>query len=191
MALRHTLLGLLILQPRTGYALHKRLEEATFLLEAASLRRIYPTLKRLADEGLVVYEVEPQEGRPARKVYCVTEEGVTEFLQWLRAPADPGLTSSASLPVSSSMACWIATRSWSACRTPKSRPKASARACGRWRWRRRPARTACPSTRGGPGHLGHDGRLCAEARRGARGVARTGDCAGAGRVLGLGTIVHV
>lgn len=90
MALRHTLLGLLILQPRTGYALHKRLEEATFLLEAASLRRIYPTLKRLADEGLVVYEVEPQEGRPARKVYRVTEEGVTEFVQWLRAPADPG-----------------------------------------------------------------------------------------------------
>jgi DNA-binding PadR family transcriptional regulator len=48
MALRHTLLGLLILHPRTGYDLYKRMEKATFLLETATLRRIYPTLKRMA-----------------------------------------------------------------------------------------------------------------------------------------------
>ena len=58
MSLKHTLLGLLILHPRTGYDLHKRMEGVTFLLESASLRRIYPTLKQMAEEELVTYQVE-------------------------------------------------------------------------------------------------------------------------------------
>jgi DNA-binding PadR family transcriptional regulator len=86
MALEHTLLGLLILMPRTGYDLHKRMERATFLLESASLRRIYPTLKRLAQDGLVEYRVEPQEGKPDRKIYSVTDEGEAVFIAWLREP---------------------------------------------------------------------------------------------------------
>ena len=89
MALRHTLLGLLIFKPRTGYDLYKRAEQATFLLESATLRRIYPTLKRLAEEGLVEYEVEPQEGKPDRKVYSVTDEGEAAFMAWLREPPVP------------------------------------------------------------------------------------------------------
>lgn len=89
MALKHTLLGLLILKPRTGYDLYKRVEKLTFMLESATLRRIYPTLKRLSEEGLVEYEVEPQQGKPDRKVYSVTDEGEVEFLAWLREPPAP------------------------------------------------------------------------------------------------------
>ncbi len=88
MALKHTLLGLLILYPRTGYDLYKRMERARFLLESASLRRIYPTLKRLAEGRLVVYEIEPQEGKPDRKIYSVTDKGEAEFLEWLRESPD-------------------------------------------------------------------------------------------------------
>lgn len=91
MALRHTLLGLLILHPRTGYDLHKRMEHATFLLESASLRRIYPTLKKLHDEKLVTFHVEPQEGKPDRKVYAVTDAGEAVFLEWLQKPPKPDL----------------------------------------------------------------------------------------------------
>lgn len=86
MALKHSLLGLLILQPRTGYDLHKRIEQAPFLLESATLRRVYPTLKRMTEAGLVLFEVEPQEGKPDRKVYSVTPAGEAEFLAWLREP---------------------------------------------------------------------------------------------------------
>jgi PadR family transcriptional regulator AphA len=64
------------------------MEKVTFLLESATLRRIYPTLKRMAEEGLVVYEVEPQEGKPDRKVYSVTDKGEAEFLAWLREPVE-------------------------------------------------------------------------------------------------------
>ena len=88
MALKHTLLGLLILYPRTGYDLYKRIERARFLLESASLRRIYPTLKQLTEDGLLTFEVEPQEGKPDRKVYSVTDEGEAAFLEWLRTSPD-------------------------------------------------------------------------------------------------------
>jgi DNA-binding PadR family transcriptional regulator len=86
MSLKHTLLGLLILEPQTGYDLYKRVEQLTFLLESATLRRIYPTLKRLAEDDLVEFEVEPQEGKPDRKIYSITDQGQTEFLLWLREP---------------------------------------------------------------------------------------------------------
>lgn len=89
MSLTHTLLGLLILHPRTGYDLYKRMEHAAFLLESASLRRIYPTLKRMHEQELVTFEVQPQEGKPDRKIYSVTDKGEAEFLTWLREPPEP------------------------------------------------------------------------------------------------------
>ena len=87
MSTKYALLGLLVLKPRTGYALHKRLSQFSPLVEPISLRRIYPMLKRLHQEGLVVFVVEPQRGKPDRKVYHVTDEGEAEFLEWLRGPA--------------------------------------------------------------------------------------------------------
>lgn len=91
MSLTHTLLGLLILHPRTGYDLYKRMESATFLLESASLRRIYPTLKRMSEQKLVTCEIQPQDGKPDRKVYSVTDKGEAEFLTWLHEPPEDSL----------------------------------------------------------------------------------------------------
>ena len=88
MSLNHTLLGLLILHPRTGYDLYKRMERATFLLESASLRRIYPTLKKMTEQELVTFHVEPQDGKPDRKIYTVTDASEAEFLAWLREPPE-------------------------------------------------------------------------------------------------------
>jgi PadR family transcriptional regulator AphA len=88
MSLKHTLLGLLILHPRTGYDLYKRMEHATFLLESASLRRIYPTLKRMSEQELVTFQVQPQDGKPDRKVYSVSDKGEAEFLAWLHEPPE-------------------------------------------------------------------------------------------------------
>jgi PadR family transcriptional regulator AphA len=36
----------------------------------------------------VVYEVEPQEGKPDRKIYSVTDKGEAKFMAWLREPAE-------------------------------------------------------------------------------------------------------
>jgi DNA-binding PadR family transcriptional regulator len=64
------------------------MEQVTFLLESASLRRIYPTLKKMTKDGLVTFHIEPQEGKPDRKVYSVTDRGEATFLAWLREPPE-------------------------------------------------------------------------------------------------------
>src|SRR5215471_8850465 len=59
--------------PAHGYELRKRVEETTgFVLHNNSL---YPALKRFEEAGAVTKTTEPQEGRPPRLVYTLTETG--------------------------------------------------------------------------------------------------------------------
>lgn len=43
--------------------------------------QIYPTLHRLESDGLVIAEWQPQVGKPARKVYALTEAGESRLRQ--------------------------------------------------------------------------------------------------------------
>ena len=59
--------------PAHGYELRKRVEETTgFVLHNNSL---YPALKRFEEAGAVTKAAEPQEGRPPRLVYTLTDVG--------------------------------------------------------------------------------------------------------------------
>ena len=59
--------------PAHGYELRKRVEETTgFVLHNNSL---YPALRRFEEAGAVTKAAEPQEGRPPRLVYTLTEVG--------------------------------------------------------------------------------------------------------------------
>ncbi len=59
--------------PAHGYELRKRVEQTTgFVLHNNSL---YPALKRFEEAGAVTKAAEPQEGRPPRLVYTLTEVG--------------------------------------------------------------------------------------------------------------------
>jgi DNA-binding PadR family transcriptional regulator len=59
--------------PAHGYELRKRVEETTgFVLHNNSL---YPALRRFEEAGAVSKAAEPQEGRPPRLVYTLTEVG--------------------------------------------------------------------------------------------------------------------
>ena len=59
--------------PAHGYDLRKRVEETTgFVLHNNSL---YPALRRFEEAGAVTKAAEPQEGRPPRLVYTLTEVG--------------------------------------------------------------------------------------------------------------------
>src|SRR6516225_4071222 len=59
--------------PAHGYELRKRVEETTgFVLHNNSL---YPALKRFEEAGAVTKTAEPQEGRPPRLVYTLTQVG--------------------------------------------------------------------------------------------------------------------
>jgi len=86
MSLRYALLGFLNLGPMTGYDLKKQLDRSTQNFWHAGLNQIYPTLKRMEDEGWITSAVEPQEARPDRVVYQMSETGRQEMLEWLAQP---------------------------------------------------------------------------------------------------------
>ena len=86
MSLRFALLGFLNLGPMTGYDLKKQLDRSTQNFWHAGLNQIYPTLKKMEDEGWITSTIEPQEARPDRVVYDMSETGRQEMIEWLAEP---------------------------------------------------------------------------------------------------------
>ena len=83
MSLKDALLGLLNHKPMTGYDLKKILDHPMGFFWVAQMSQIYRELNKLEEKGLVKSEIVPQEKRPDRKVYQLTEEGKKIFLDWL------------------------------------------------------------------------------------------------------------
>ncbi len=82
MSLDHILLGLLR-EPATGYDLKNAFRESVGHFWSAELSQIYPTLKRLEQQGLLRSRLEPSPKGPNRRVYTLTEEGRAELLRWI------------------------------------------------------------------------------------------------------------
>ncbi|KZB86019.1 PadR family transcriptional regulator [Amycolatopsis regifaucium] len=81
--LRFALLGFLLRQPMTGYDLAIAIRSSIHFVWPAQLSQIYRTLSQLEDNGLVMSEVEPQQSRPDRRVYTVTDAGRAAFGSWI------------------------------------------------------------------------------------------------------------
>jgi DNA-binding PadR family transcriptional regulator len=87
MSVRSLCLAILSFGDATGYEIRKESTDGRFsYFEDASFGSIYPALARLESEGLVTVREEPQAGKPARKVYSITEAGRTEFISSLCEP---------------------------------------------------------------------------------------------------------
>jgi len=72
----------------TGYEIRKLVTDGYFShFVDASYGSIYPSLNRLEEDGLVTSREELQPGKPARKVYSITDDGRSEFLVSLSKPA--------------------------------------------------------------------------------------------------------
>lgn len=65
--------------PKHGYAVVRWIREGAEGAFKTGEAQLYPVLHRLEEEGLIVGEWVPQEGKPARKVYSLTERGVGEL----------------------------------------------------------------------------------------------------------------
>lgn len=81
-------LGMLSGGEASGYDLKKEFESTFGHFFAAGYGSIYPALSTLASEGYVDCREIPQEGKPDRKVYCITDEGRARLLEALEKP-DP------------------------------------------------------------------------------------------------------
>ena len=79
-------LGILTDGAASGYDLKKQFESSFGHFFAAGYGSIYPALSSLAEEGLVSCERIPQEGKPDRKVYEITDDGRAFLLKALENP---------------------------------------------------------------------------------------------------------
>jgi DNA-binding PadR family transcriptional regulator len=88
MSLSHALLGLLAVEPRSGYELTKAFaSDLGQYAWQAGHTSIYPELGRLAERGLVAVT---EEGARGSRTYSVTPEGYAELRSWLLTPGGQG-----------------------------------------------------------------------------------------------------
>ena len=89
MSLRHAILGIVNHEPLHAYALKRVLDEGVSSFWPVNLAAIYPSLRKLEEEGLVAHRLEKStEGRPDRKVFEITDAGREELARWRRLPPD-------------------------------------------------------------------------------------------------------
>lgn len=79
-------LGLLMLGSKHGYSLYQDFKQAFGLIWKAGQTKFYVVLSDLEQEGCLQATTSPQAGRPARKIYHLTDSGQQAFMAWLKAP---------------------------------------------------------------------------------------------------------
>ena len=83
----YVILGMLSLAPSaSGYELHKAIEENFGSFWGESYGQIYPTLKRLAAEGLIEPCKPASAPKKRRQQYALTDAGRTCLREWLALP---------------------------------------------------------------------------------------------------------
>ncbi len=92
MSLEHAILGFLNYEPMTGYDIKKMVDVSVSHFWPAVQSQIYKTLGRMESDGWLTVETIPQEPRPPRKVYSITESGRHELMRWLETPQPPSET---------------------------------------------------------------------------------------------------
>lgn len=88
-------LGALTCGDASGYEIKKMFEEGPFAyFHQVSFGSIYPALAKLCDRELISMREHPQDGRPDKKVYSLTDKGRKALKKALRkTPADDKLRS--------------------------------------------------------------------------------------------------
>jgi DNA-binding PadR family transcriptional regulator len=89
MALAHTILAVLSHAPFSGYDISKQFEEGVGCYWQASQQQIYRELGKMEQQGWVTFERIPQEGKPDKKIYQMTEAGRQELRRWYAEPTEP------------------------------------------------------------------------------------------------------
>ena len=89
MSLKHAILVLLETEPSSGYDLLKQFKHSLGYFWNAKHQQIYQQLKVLSNDDLIECRLEVQAGKPDKKVYKITDRGVSELSSWLDEPVRP------------------------------------------------------------------------------------------------------
>ncbi len=92
LTVEQALLGFLYERPMHGYEMYQFLSRPAELGVVWRLKpgQLYALLDRLEQEGYVTSTLEAQEGRPARKVFRLTDQGAATFRTWVEQPVARG-----------------------------------------------------------------------------------------------------
>jgi DNA-binding PadR family transcriptional regulator len=88
MALEHALLVALSERSGSGYELARRFDKSIGYFWNATHQQIYRVLKRMDEDGWVVGESVPQDGKPDKRVYAISATGRAELARWIAAPLE-------------------------------------------------------------------------------------------------------
>ncbi len=69
-----------------GYALNARISSGLGPIWRIAPSRLYVTLSRLEEEGLIAGRMVPREGHPPRRVFRITPSGEKAFWSWVTSP---------------------------------------------------------------------------------------------------------
>jgi DNA-binding PadR family transcriptional regulator len=88
----HALLGFLRQEPIHGYEIYQRLSDPAGLGLVWRLKQsqLYALLAKLEERGYITATLEPQQARPPRKVFQLTQAGRDAFLDWVQTPVAHG-----------------------------------------------------------------------------------------------------
>ncbi|MCL4265477.1 MAG: PadR family transcriptional regulator [Anaerolineae bacterium] len=92
LSLELALLGFLRQQPKHGYAIHQELANPAGLgpVWQIKLSQLYALLSKLEDAAFVTTTTEPQENKPPRKLFHLTDTGEAAFQSWRQSPVGHG-----------------------------------------------------------------------------------------------------
>ncbi|MEO1131190.1 MAG: PadR family transcriptional regulator [Cyanobacteria bacterium J06639_1] len=88
MALSHAILTFLLDGACSGYDLTKRFEGSVGFFWKASHQQIYRELAKLEAQGWAQVTVVPQEGKPDKKLYDMTQAGRKALIEWIEQPSN-------------------------------------------------------------------------------------------------------
>ena len=86
MSLPHVILTVLSTRDATGYDITKEFSSTIGYFWKASHQQVYRELNKMAQHHLVTCVLEPQEGKPDRKVYSITDAGRIALGEWFDQP---------------------------------------------------------------------------------------------------------
>ncbi len=89
--LKYAILGIINRKPSTGYDITKEFNDSLVEFWYAKHSQIYPELKKLTDEGLILFETIIQGEKLEKKLYTITEKGKKSLQKWLEKdePLEP------------------------------------------------------------------------------------------------------
>ncbi len=86
MSLPHVILTVLSTRDATGYDITKEFSHSIGYFWKASHQQVYRELNKMAQHKLVTHTLEPQEGKPDKKIYSITDAGRQALTEWFKQP---------------------------------------------------------------------------------------------------------